>query len=93
MESTYGVYVEERRGEWYLYFSVSRSMGLMLADKSVQERMTGTELEACGRSHGIWAGSGRENAGHAGVRDENDMSIFTHLPPAACMVMPEVRAD
>jgi hypothetical protein len=41
----HSVYVEERKGEWFAYFAVSRSKGLMLAEISVQERVSGEELE------------------------------------------------
>jgi hypothetical protein len=45
IDGKHAVYVEERAGEWFIYFSVSRSKGLMLAQKAVQERLTGAELE------------------------------------------------
>ncbi len=44
LDGKHAVYIEERRGEWFLYFSVARSKGLMLAEKSIQETVTATEL-------------------------------------------------
>jgi hypothetical protein len=44
VDGKHAVYVEDRRGEWYVYFSVSRSKGLMLANQTVQERLSGDDL-------------------------------------------------
>lgn len=44
VEGVRSVFVQERRGEWFIYFRVSRSKGLMLADKTVQECVSGEQL-------------------------------------------------
>lgn len=46
VEGKHSLYIRERRSDWLLYFGVSRSKGLMLAEQSAQECITSEDLAA-----------------------------------------------
>lgn len=46
IDGKHSLYIEERRGQWFLYFAVARSKGLMLAEAHAQECLTADDLAA-----------------------------------------------